>query len=112
MIRTQIVEVSANGDETVETTLGYTTLPEVPIEKKAPVAAKDGETPPQPLVIRVNGDGFWIVGHSWDVSTSADLNAVAAATLVLIVQRIPVKSSIIQPTPKPTLVITAPGVEV
>ena len=104
MIRTRIVEAYANSIGKIEEReLGWCTLAEVPVEKKRPGA---GEPAVNPLVIKVNGENVFVIGHSWDVVTKAvdsapgtpTFEGLTAATglpdaiLVLIVQKIPVAS--------------------
>jgi hypothetical protein len=94
MIRTRIVEAVLKGPGQIEETdLGWTTLPEVPIEKKAPQPPKQGEIPTQPLTIKIDGTAFFIIGHTWDLKLSKpEAGAPMAdseATLVLVVQRVP-----------------------
>jgi hypothetical protein len=102
MIRTRIVEAYVNSiGQLEERELGWCTLAEVPVEKKRPGA---GEPAPSPLVIKVNGENVFVIGHSWDVvaktvdaapgshvfegATAA--TALPDAILVLIIQKIPV----------------------
>jgi len=114
MIKTRIVEVAQVNGQTVETELGYTLLAEVPIEKKAPPVPKDGELPPSPLVVRVNGEPFFVIGHTWDMTASREISRAEAATLVLIVQKLPSAPSIVR-APSGTLdklklIIPEPGI--
>lgn len=93
MIRTLIVEAVAKDGKIEEVNLGWCEMPEVPVEKKAPQPPEPGKLPPQPPVIKINGQPFFVIGHTWDLKpTAADQDgpkADAQTTMVLIVQRVP-----------------------
>lgn len=97
MINTRIIEVVARGDTTEEVELGYCSFPEVPIEKKSPLASRGGEAPP-PFLVRINGAPFFVIGHSWEITTADHPQAIEAdAEFVMVVQKVPTASTIIQP---------------
>lgn len=97
MIRTRIVEVFADPTfgRIQERDLGWCLMPEVPIEKKQPPAPMPGKPGPPPFALKVNEVNYFVVGHSWDVTTAATLVEAKAldAVLVLIVQKVPVAPS-------------------
>lgn len=91
MIKTRFVEVRAVEGQMQEIDIGWATLPEVPVEKKSPVAAPGQQTPP--LVIKIGGNPFFIIGHTWDLtltpSTENGPKADSETVLVLVVQAVP-----------------------
>ena len=93
MVNTRIVEVRNNDGQTEEIELGFCTFPEVPVEKRSPLAAKPDDAP-QPLVIRVNDVPMFVIGHTWEVTTRTG-GEIDEATFVLIVQKIPARPAII-----------------
>jgi len=91
MVNTRIVEVRNNDGQTEEIELGFCVFPEVPVEKRSPLAAKPDDAPPPPMVIRVNDVPMFVIGHTWEVRT----DGMDEATFVLIVQKIPARPAII-----------------
>ena len=94
MIRTHIFEaLLLESGKIEEIELGWVNLPEVPVEKRPPQPPKQGEMPPQPMVIKINGANYFIIGHTWDLKISPDEAgepmAGSEATLVLVVQKVP-----------------------
>lgn len=105
MIRTRVVEAAVdNLGKVTEKEIGWCALAEVPVEKKAPQPVRPGEAPVQPMAIKVNGANYFVIGHSWDISTvtmtigtDAKGNLLVPesppeATLILIVQKIEVST--------------------
>lgn len=102
MIRTRIVEAYADSLGKInERELGWCLMGEVPVEKKAP--PPPGPNMPTPMVLKVNGENCFVIGHSWDISTKVivpanleaqtEASALPDAILVLIVQKIPAAPS-------------------
>ena len=92
MFNTKIVEARVVNGQIEEVDLGWCQLPEVPVEKRPPVQ-RQGEPPIQPLVIKINGQPFFVIGHTWDLTlSSAESNgpkADAQSNLILVVQAVP-----------------------
>lgn len=93
MFKTKIVEARPREGQIEEVELGWVNLPEVPIEKRPPQPAEAGKPQPAPMVIKIGGEAFWIIGHTWDLlltpSTQDGPKVDSEATLVLVVQKVP-----------------------
>lgn len=108
MITTKIVEVEMNADGGLdEKELGWCELPEVPIEKRAPQPSKDGEPAPNPMIIKIDGERYFVIGHTWDIALVRLFGQrLEPAKLVLIVQKmLPAPAAAIHVPAKPAIII-------
>lgn len=96
MFTTKVIEARNVEGRIEEIELGWCLLPEVPVEKRPPVQ-RPGEPPVQPLLIKIAGEAFWIIGHTWDIvltpSTENGPKADSQSTLILVVQKVPAMPS-------------------
>jgi hypothetical protein len=108
VIRTRVIEVKVGSlGKIEETELGWCLMAEVPVEKKPPSHRPMGQPPATPLSVRVNDTPYFVVGHSWELTTRASATLpdkarpdgtrappaaglLPDAVLILLVQRIEV----------------------
>lgn len=96
-MKTRVVEIIPNPDGSglhTENQLGYADLPVPPINAPPPVPGP-GERGPQPILISIDNDRFYVIGYSYDITTGAEDNP-PPADYVLIVQRVPKPSQILR----------------
>lgn len=98
MITAHVIEAYVdNLGKIAEKDLGWTLVPEAPIEKRPVPAAKPGEPPPPVTAVKVNGADYLIIGFSWDIKTAQTLvENLPESCLILIVQRIAPPSPIVK----------------